>query len=245
MTATGDGLVWYAAYGSNLWSARFLTYLAGGPVPLSPTARVQAGARDPSPPRDDRPARLPGRVLFGRSSAGWGGGGVAFLDPEPEPEPGPAPGAEPETGAAPAPGAECPVLGRLWLITADQFADVASQENGHPVAPEAAHPSAVAPGRHLDVGPGWYGRLLHLGDGPDGHPILTFTCPDPRPSALPRRPAHPAYREVVARGLTETWGLTVGEAAAYLAGCDGGSAPEAATSPNLTGSARPGRHLPA
>ncbi|MDH4076978.1 MAG: histone deacetylase [Acidimicrobiia bacterium] len=200
MTGPGDGLIWYAAYGSNLWSARFLTYLAGGPVPLSPAGRVQAGARDPSPPLADRPARLPGRVLFGRSSPGWGGGGVAFLDPAP--------------GPAPAAASRDQVLGRLWLITADQFADVASQENGHPLPAEAAHPSALEPGGHLDVGPGWYGRLLHLGDGPDGYPILTFTCPDP--AALPRRPAHPAYREVIARGLIETWGLTAAEAAGYL-----------------------------
>lgn len=187
------GLVWYAAYGSNLWSARFLTYLTGGPVPLSPAGRVQAGARDPSPPRADTPARLPGRLLFGRSSSGWGGGGIAFLDA----------------------GAGEEVLGRLWLITADQFTDVASQENGHPVPPEASDPAAVAPGGHLDVGPGWYGRLFHLGAGPDGHPILTFTCPDA--AAVPRRAPHPTYREVIARGLTEAWGLTAAEATAYLA----------------------------
>jgi len=202
-------LVWYAAYGSNLWSARFLTYLAGGPVPLSPAGRVQDGARDPSPPRADTPARLPGRLLFGRSSSGWGGGGIAFLDTAPEPTPDPEP---------PPQDRQDRVLGRLWLITAGQFADVASQENGHPLPPEAAHPSALEPGGHLDVGPGWYGRLLHLGAGPDGHPVLTFTCPDP--ASVPRRAPHPAYRQVIARGLTEAWGLTASEAAAYLAGCE-------------------------
>lgn len=200
----GRRLVWYAAYGSNLWSARFVTYLSGGPVPLSPAGRVQAGARDPSPPRADVPIRLPGRMLFGRSSAGWGGGGVAFLDPAPAPSPTDD-------------GDDHRVLGRLWLITADQFADVAAQENGHPLPPGAAEPAALEPGGHVDVGPGWYGRLLHLGPGPDGAPVLTFTCPDASPAALPRRAPHPAYREVVARGLVETWGLTTDEAAAYLA----------------------------
>ncbi len=202
-----SGLVWYAAYGSNLWSARFLTYLTGGPVPLSPAGRVQDGARDPSPPQADTPARLPGRVLFGRSSSGWGGGGIAFLDPAAS---HPAPG-DPTPGGS---GGD-QVLGRLWLITVDQFADVASQENGHPLPAEAADPTALEGGGHLDVGPGWYGRLLHLGAGPDGHPILTFTCPDP--AAVPRHPAHPAYREVIARGLIETWGLTAAEAEGYIA----------------------------
>ncbi len=228
-----SGLVWYAAYGSNLWSARFITYLTGGPVPLSPVGRVQAGARDPAPPQADAPARLPGRVVFGRSSSGWGGGGVAFLDPSPSPSP---------SSLSPSPSPATPadrrdqVLGRLWLITAGQFADVASQENGHPLAPGAADPSALEPGGHLDVGPGWYGRLLHLGPGPDGHPILTFTCPDARPAALPRRAPHPAYRQVIVRGLVETWGLTTDEAAAYLAAAthDG---------PNLVENGRPGRHL--
>lgn len=226
------GLVWYAAYGSNLWSARFLTYLTGGPVPLSPAGRVQDGARDPAPPQADTPSHLPGRLVFGRSSSGWGGGGIAFLDPAPAPAPAPA-AADPGPGRATAAERGDQVLGRLWLITAEQFADVASQENGHPLPPEAADPSAVAPGGHLDVGPGWYGRLLHLGDGPDGHPILTFTCPDANPAALPRRAPHPAYREVIARGLTETWGLTPREAAAYLE----------ATDPNLVEKSRHGRHL--
>lgn len=200
-----SGLVWYAAYGSNLWSARFLTYLTGGPVPLSPTGRVQAGARDPSPPRAHEPVRLPGRILFGRSSSGWGEGGVAFLDPmAPDPVPGDKAGGD---------GGD-QVLGRLWLITVDQFADVASQENGHPLPAGAADPAALEPGGHVDAGPGWYGRLLHMGAGPDGHPILTFTCPDP--AAVPRRAAHATYREVIARGLIETWSLTAAEAAAYI-----------------------------
>lgn len=228
-----SGLVWYAAYGSNLWSARFLTYLTGGPVPLSPAGRVQEGARDPSPPRADTPTRLAGRLLFGRSSSGWGGGGVAFLDPAGPDLAAPAPAAGDDVGSQ--------VLGRLWLITLDQFADVASQENGHPLPSEAADPAALEPGGHLDVGPGWYGRLLHLGAGPEGHPVLTFTCPDP--VAVPRRPAHPAYREVIARGLIETWDLTAAEAEAYIDASHPSSPSNSSAASNLVDKSRQGRQL--
>lgn len=47
------GLVWYAAYGSNLAAVRLRCYLAGGRPPGG--ARTYPGARDPSPPRRDIP----------------------------------------------------------------------------------------------------------------------------------------------------------------------------------------------
>ncbi len=198
-------LVWYAAYGSNLWRARLLVYLTGGPVPHSPAGREQAGGRDPSPPLDHRPLELPGhRLLFARSSAGWGGGGVGFLAPHDPPVPGPGP-----VGA----------LGRIWLVTGAQFDDIAAQENGRPPGSVTVDPAAVGPGRPLEVCDGWYGRVLHLGAGPGGHPVLTVTCPDP--GGLPLHPAHPSYLRVVGLGLMETWGLDPAEAAAHLAAAPG------------------------
>jgi hypothetical protein len=192
-------LVWYAAYGSNLSTNRFLTYLNGGPVPHSPAGRVQAGARDRSPPLDSRPLVLPHPLLFARSSAGWGGGGVAFL------------GADP-VGAT--------TLGRAWLITRNQFADVAGQENGQALSLDldAVDLSALKPAS-LEVCDGWYGRVLLLGPGPDGHPLVTITCPSA--DELARRPAHASYLRVIGIGLMETWLLSPAAAARYLADRDG------------------------
>lgn len=184
-------LVWYAAYGSNLLRTRFLTYLRGGPVPGS--ARHQDGARDPSDPLDDRPYRLPLPLVFGRSSSGWGGGGVCFAGPHRDPDDG--------------------AMGRAWLITVEQLADVWCQENGATLSdgPEVDLGRLVADGE-VDFGRGWYRRLVRLGDL-DGHPVATFTSE----AAPAPNPAHRSYLEVVGRGLMETWGLPATEAARYLA----------------------------
>jgi hypothetical protein len=191
-------LVWYAAFGSNLSGARFSAYLTGGPVAHRTDGGRQDGARDPSPPRRDRRFELAHRLFFAGSSRGWGSGGIAFIDPVPDRE------------------ARC--LSRLWLITAEQFADVARQENGLDALPPIDLDRLEAAG-HLDVASGWYGRVLHLGLGPGGRPIVTVTCD--RADRRPFRPAHRSYLRVVGLGLMETWGLTPQRAASYLAGQPG------------------------
>lgn len=197
MTGRAD-LVWYAAFGSNLWRDRFTTYLTGGPVPHSTPVRIQDGARDPSLPRADATMELPHRLFFTHSSRAWGGGGVAMLDPRPD--------------------ATQRTMSRLWLITAGQFEDVFRQENGRSEPPtiDLDHVAEVG---HLDVFDSWYGRIVHLGDGPEGLPIVTLTCADAEP--LPLRPAHPSYLRVVGLGLIEAWDLDPVAVADYLAGRDG------------------------
>ena len=77
---SGGGVVpdlWYAAYGSNLARDRFEAYLFGGRPPGA--TRHYPGARDPRPPRDDRPLLVPGRLFFAGDSPTWGGG-IAFYD---------------------------------------------------------------------------------------------------------------------------------------------------------------------
>lgn len=192
-------LVWYAAYGSNLLRARFLTYLRGGPVPGSD--RLQRGARDPSDPVDDRAYKLSLPLIFGASSSGWGGGGVCFAGPHHDPDDG--------------------ALGRAWLITVEQLADVWRQENDARATdgPEIDLASLVD-GEEPDFGRGWYRRLVHLGQL-DEHPVVTFTCAEPPPP----NPAHSSYLEVVGRGLIESWGLAPEAAAAYLATRSGNRGP--------------------
>ncbi len=189
-----ERLVWYAAFGSNLYRARMAVYLTGGPVPNSTAGRVQAGSRDPVLPRDDRPIEIPHRLFFAGASSGWGGGGVAFLDPRPEPTAG--------------------TRGRAWLVTAEQFADVFAQENGLADPPPIDLDRLAAAGT-VDAADSWYGRLIDLGAGPDGSPTVTFTCADvARPGA--RRPPHRSYREVMVWGLGQSWGLDPAAADRYL-----------------------------
>lgn len=181
-------LVWYAAYGSNLLRERFVTYLRGGPVPGS--GRHQRGARDRADPVDDQPYRLAQPLVFGQHCPAWGDGGVCFIDPD-----------RSDDGA----------LGRAWLITAEQLADVWQQENGAASGPEIDLDRLVVD-RSADFGRGWYRHLMYLGEL-DGYPVVTFTCA----SVSAPNPAHRSYLEVVGRGLIETWGLPVAEAARYLA----------------------------
>jgi hypothetical protein len=104
-------------------------------------------------------------------------------------------------------------LGRAWLITVEQLADVWAQENGHTSGPEIDVDRLVDTG-HLDFGRrGWYGRL-ELVEELDGHPVATFTADD----VPPLNPAHPSYLTVMGLGLGEAWDLSADEAARYLAG---------------------------
>lgn len=192
-------LVWYAAYGSNLLRSRFVTYLRGGPVPGS--GRIQAGSRDDADPRDAAPYQFDQPLIFGQRASGWGGGGVCFVDPDPDPDPGRA---QPRITS-----------GRAWLVTAEQLSDIWAQENGLAVGTDLDLEAVMAAGS-VDVGTGWYRRLLSLGEL-DGHPVLTFTCA----SAPELNPADPSYLGVVGHGLRETWGWSPEEAASYLAACPG------------------------
>ena len=106
-------------------------------------------------------------------------------------------------------------MGRAWLLTVEQLADVWAQENGETVGPELDLAALVRDGS-LDLGRGWYRRLVYLGEL-DGAPLATLTC-----DALPGlNAAGPGYLEVMGRGLMESWGSTASEAAEYLAGRDG------------------------
>ncbi|MEM9467380.1 MAG: histone deacetylase, partial [Actinomycetota bacterium] len=104
MTDSDTGLVWYASYGSNCSRERFLTYLRGGRPPGS--TRDQIGARDSSDPLGDAPVEFTTAACFAGHSTRWGGA-PAFLEHEPAERPG--------------------ALGRRYLITAAQFADVLAQ----------------------------------------------------------------------------------------------------------------------
>ncbi len=180
--------VWYAAYGSNLLEARFLTYLRGGEVPGS--GRMQHGARDATDPRDSRPYRLDRTMLFGGEAGGWQGRGVCFVDPHRD-----------------APG---DTLGRAWLLTTEQLADVWAQENGSTVGP-AIDLGELAAAGSADLGSGWYRRLEYLGEL-DGLPVATITCE----VAPERNPPGLDYASIVGRGIVETWGLSPQEATDYL-----------------------------
>jgi len=184
--------VWYVSYGSNMSSARFACYIAGGRPKGG--ARVNPGARDRTLPTCTVPVDLPGTVYFAGESPQWGGG-VAFYDH-----------AEPGWTAA-----------RGYLVTPGQLADIAAQEmyrvpqDGDPLEEVLLRP--LDDGRHR-LGPGRYETLLEVGRL-DDLPLLTFTSPHGLDHVEHTCPAD-AYLATVAQGLRESRGWDDERVASYL-----------------------------
>jgi len=171
----GENLVWYASYGSNCERSRFMLYLQGGRRPG--THGEHRGARNPSPPIDSAPVEFPTQVAFAGKSKRWGGG-VAFLEHQVRPN---------------MPGA----LGRRYLITKEQFDDVAAQESHRPTAPVSI--DQLDQGKVSAIGSGWYDGLLAL-EPVDGTPVVTFTSPHP-PEATKAAAPSIDYLATIVTGL--------------------------------------------
>jgi len=184
--------VWYVSYGSNMSLPRFACYLRGGTPPGG--TRRNPGARDPRLPERTVAVDLPGTVYFAGHSPQWGGG-VAFYDHT-----------RPGFTAA-----------RAYLVTAEQFADVAAQEMyREPRADDPLVELVLAPirdGRH-EVGPGRYETLVDVGRV-DGSPLLTFTSPHGM-DHVEHTPPAAAYLAMVADGLRESRGWDDDQVASYL-----------------------------
>jgi hypothetical protein len=188
--------VWYVAYGSNLALDRFRSYLCGG--------RPSGGLRDYVGCRDARdPARIvslfaPGGLVFAGESTAWGGG-MAFYDQ-----------------SAPS-RAAC----RGYLISAEQFADVTTQEMRRPPGGEFARQLAGLLGEVESlqtIGPGHYETIVRLGVC-EGAPLLTVTHGDVA-DLVPTAPSA-AYLSQIATGLRETHGWRPERIAEYLAPAPG------------------------
>jgi membrane protein DedA with SNARE-associated domain len=172
-------LVWYVSYGSNMARDRLACYLEGG---RPPGAKVTyPGARDSTPPRAEAGIELPGTIYFAGSSKVWGGG-MAFYD---HAVPGPTPA-------------------KAYLITAEQFADVAAQEMNRPPEPDSPLEHLVFDlpvGTSHAVGPGGYETLLIL-DDIDGVPMVTFTAPHSSTDIEHTEPEEP-YLAMLRTGTAE------------------------------------------
>lgn len=181
--------VWYVAYGSNLALARFTCYLSGGQPRGG--ARVYPGCRNPAPPARSSGVLVPGGLVFGGASKVWGGGS-AFYNP----------------------AADGSLAGRAYLLTVDQFADVAAQEMWREPGGAYAHElAAILPSvTHLhSVGPGRYETVVRLGDL-DGVPMYTITHGTIGTPVAPTA----SYLRWIATGLVEAHAWTVDQVVDYL-----------------------------
>jgi hypothetical protein len=192
MERMSESLVWYVSYGSNMSRGRLGCYLGGGRPPGA--AVTYLGARDTTPPRAEAGVALPGRLYFAGESHVWGGG-VAFYDHD---VPGPTPA-------------------KAYLVTAEQFADIAAQEMHRLPDPddplEEVITSIPEGGRHR-AGPGHYETLIDVGRR-DGLPMLTFTSPNGSTAVEHTEPSD-AYLAMIANGLQEAHGWGKAEVSEHL-----------------------------
>ena len=189
--------VWYAAYGSNLSRDRFEYYLSGGRP--SGAARTYPGSRDRTPPTGDRALLLPGRLYFAWESPTWTGG-VAFYEPA-------------------ASGSTSTVAVRAYLLTVQQFSDVAAQEMHRLPGEEVDVHGLLAHAPVATLGPGRYETLHRVGDL-EGMPVLTFSAPWTLETAPVNAPAA-AYLRRIADGLGDAHGWSAQGICDYLLHCPG------------------------
>jgi hypothetical protein len=197
--------------------SRLSCYLNGGRP--SGGRRAQPGCRDPRPPERALPVMLPGELYFALESSVWTGG-TAFYDPGPGTEGDGDPGGN-GNGKASANGnanananANGGTAARAWLVTAEQFSDIAAQEMHRAPGPDLDLREVLASGR-AETGSGRYETLVCAGTL-DGHPVLTFTAPWGCHD-VPGNPPSAAYLRHLASGLAESHGWPGRRIAGYLA----------------------------
>jgi hypothetical protein len=146
-------------------------------------------------PRADKAVWLPGTVYFATESQVWGGG-RALYDP----------------------GASGKLAGRAYLITVEQFSDVASQEMYREPGLDLDLTQIVTGGL-IQMGTGRYETFIYVGQDKQV-PMVTFTAPwgiDDVPLLSPSS----AYLQMLGQGLCETHAWDAQSAADYLANLPG------------------------
>lgn len=167
--------VWYASYGSNILEDRFMCYINGTKAPGS--SEKEIGCTDKTAPKSSRQVELPYPLYFAKKRSKWGEGGVAFISHERSNEE--------------------KTIGRMYLISEEQFLEVVSQENKSPHVPVNLHDVTQKGSQQIDDG--WYGTILYVGDE-NGSPVFTFTNNQPIDDVQFNKPSA-AYLSTIANGL--------------------------------------------
>ena len=182
--------VWYAVYGSNLSRERFNVYIKGGKINTSCKIKEYQGCSCHHPPIDDKPYKIKHELYFAKESPTWCEHGVAFIKSE---------GCKTK---------DLMTLGRIYLITKEQFIDILNQENGKepPYDVYTVDFDRIIRDKINIVGKlGWYTRILYLG-GEEGYPVFTFTgrWDDTEIENIKNLPSR-LYKSYIIQGIHETY----------------------------------------
>lgn len=170
--------IWYASYGSNLLEERFHCYIRGG-QPEGSIATFK-GCSDKTLPVENEEIYISRELYFARSSSNWENGGMAFIDAEF--------GKAQET------------MGRMYLITREQFIEVVKQEIKHEGELNIDFELAISKGSQTFRPNSYYGHIIYLGEK-RGHSIFTFTH---QRNYEPTKPSIP-YIKTIAKGINEIY----------------------------------------
>jgi hypothetical protein len=108
MMSVSQSYVWYVGYGSNLCEERFLCYILGEKFKWG--GKKADACKDKTPPKANKPIRIPYSLYFAKNSCWWEDSGVSFISPERKPDENKL------------------TLGRMWKITCEQYEHVRRQE---------------------------------------------------------------------------------------------------------------------
>ncbi len=183
--------IWYASYGSNISTERFMCYIQGG-KPEGAT-RTYQGCVDQSPPIEQNPIKIPHELYFAKSAGVWNGGGVCFINPEKN--------------------ENADTLGNMYLITRQQFMQVVQQENYTNESVEIDFDKAQNEKSLIVRENSWYGNLLYLGVK-DNAPIFTFTNKNFLSKEI--NSPNPHYLKTIINGLIATHQLSQSELETYF-----------------------------
>lgn len=183
--------IWYASYGSNISTERFMCYIQGG-KPDGAT-RTYQGCKDQSKPKDQRPFIIPHELYFAKNAEVWNGGGVCFINPERNVQEN--------------------TLGYMYLITREQFLEVVQQENNTSEHIDIDFDKVHNQKSSVIKENSWYGNLLCLGEKDDA-PIFTFTNEHYLIGEI-NQPNH-HYLKTIIKGLLATHQLSQSELEAYF-----------------------------
>ena len=143
--------IWYIGYGSNIDEQRFLCYIRGGkPEGLS---NEYIGARDRTLPLLNEATVIHHELYFAKHSAKWNGA-VSFIKN--------------------ASSTNVQTYARRYLISKQQFEDIAKQETGSDDAHTINFKEVIAQGHNIFKLSSWYGKIIYLGTN-SGYPSFTIT----------------------------------------------------------------------
>jgi hypothetical protein len=183
--------LWYASYGSNLLDERFSCYISGG-TPRG-AHRTYTGCTDTSAPMASKEIEINAELYFAKVSKTWSGGGAAFIKPELN--------------------RYVTTLGRMHLITVEQFIELVKQEIKYEGDLHIDFDKAINVGVLDLLKESWYSKLMYLGTDEE-YPIFTFTNMAFLADEINQPNEH--YLKIIIEGLKETYDLSPMEIEQYL-----------------------------